>query len=207
RLQFKEEKNLLIQGLPSSMEKQFLKLSFAKDITPLLKSRKIDFALVFVISQNQLNKLFLEILPCLKENSNFWIGFPKNSSKIITDLNFEHSWGIVLQNDFEIFKMIDLDNVWGAKKMVPKHLIEAYRIKEESERFVAPALSYKIPIPFDLEKLFDRNEISKEFFCSLGENEQKTYVDWIFKARKKSTQEKRIITILEKLRQNKRNPY
>ena len=47
KLQLADEKNLLIQGLPSSIEKQFSKLSFAKNITPLLKSRKIDFALVF----------------------------------------------------------------------------------------------------------------------------------------------------------------
>ena len=42
KLQLSEERNLLIQGLPSSIEKQFAKLSFAKNVTPLLKSRKID---------------------------------------------------------------------------------------------------------------------------------------------------------------------
>ena len=45
KLQLKDEKNLLIQGLPSSIEKQFVKLTFSKSITPLLKKRKIDFAL------------------------------------------------------------------------------------------------------------------------------------------------------------------
>ena len=42
KLQLKEEKNVLIQGLPSSIEKQFVKLSFAKNVTPLLKSKKIN---------------------------------------------------------------------------------------------------------------------------------------------------------------------
>ena len=54
KLEFADEKNLLIQGLPSSIEKQFCKLSFAKNMTPLLKSRKIDFALVFAVNENQL---------------------------------------------------------------------------------------------------------------------------------------------------------
>jgi hypothetical protein len=45
KLQLADEKNLLIQGLPSSIEKQFSKLSFAKNVTPLLKSRKIDFCI------------------------------------------------------------------------------------------------------------------------------------------------------------------
>ena len=55
KLQLSDERNLLIQGLPSSIEKQFSKLSFAKNMTPLLKIRKIDFALVFAVNENQLN--------------------------------------------------------------------------------------------------------------------------------------------------------
>jgi len=38
KLQYTEQKNILIQGLPSSIEKQFAKLAFAKNVTPLLKS-------------------------------------------------------------------------------------------------------------------------------------------------------------------------
>ena len=34
-LELKDEKNLLIQGLPSSVEKQFAKLSYAKNVTPI----------------------------------------------------------------------------------------------------------------------------------------------------------------------------
>jgi hypothetical protein len=34
KLQLKDEKNLLIQGLPSAIEKQFVKLAFAKNLTP-----------------------------------------------------------------------------------------------------------------------------------------------------------------------------
>ena len=39
KLQLKNEKNILIQGLPSSIEKQFNKLSFAKNLTPLLRTK------------------------------------------------------------------------------------------------------------------------------------------------------------------------
>ena len=63
KLQLADEKNLLIQGLPSSIEKQFSKLSFAKNMTPLLKSRKIDFALVFAVNENQLNGILKDVMP------------------------------------------------------------------------------------------------------------------------------------------------
>ena len=62
KLQLKDEKNLLIQGIPSSIEKQFAKLTYAKNVTPLLKSKKVDFALIFALSQQQLNQILREVL-------------------------------------------------------------------------------------------------------------------------------------------------
>ena len=61
KLQLLDEKNLLIQGLPSSIEKQFIKLTFSKNVTPLLKARKIDFALVFAVSQRQLADILKDV--------------------------------------------------------------------------------------------------------------------------------------------------
>ena len=92
KLQLADEKNLLIQGLPSSIEKQFSKLSFAKNMTPLLKTRKIDFALVFAVNENQLNGILRDVMPSLKEGSKFWVAYPKITSKIVTDLNRDCSW-------------------------------------------------------------------------------------------------------------------
>ena len=92
KLQWKEEKNLLIQGLPSSMEKQFLKLSFSKNLTPLLKSRKIDFALVFAVNQNQLKGILAEVIPHFQADAKLWIAYPKLTSKIASDLSRDASW-------------------------------------------------------------------------------------------------------------------
>ena len=114
KLQLKNEKNLLIQGLPSSIEKQFSKLSFAKNLTPLLKSRKIDFALVFAVSENQLNGILTDIMPALKEDSKLWIAFPKLTSKIVTDLNRESSWNKLFKAGYENIEQVSLDHVWNA---------------------------------------------------------------------------------------------
>lgn len=113
KLQLKNEKNILIQGLPSSIEKQFSKLSFAKNLTPLLRSRKIDFALVFAVSEVQLNSILDDIMPALKEDSKLWIAYPKVTSKISTDLNREGSWSR-LAGDYESTEQVSLDHVWHA---------------------------------------------------------------------------------------------
>jgi len=82
KLQLQDEKNLLIQGLPSSIEKQFTKLSFAKNVTPLLKTRKIDFALIFAVNENQLSGILREVLPALHQDAKLWIAFPKAASSV-----------------------------------------------------------------------------------------------------------------------------
>jgi hypothetical protein len=114
KLQLKNEKTVLIQGLPSSIEKQFAKLSFAKNLTPLLRSRKIDFALIFAVSESQLNGILHDIMPALKDETKLWVAHPKTSSKIVTDLNRESSWHKLTTAGYEGGEQVALDHVWVA---------------------------------------------------------------------------------------------
>lgn len=114
KLHLNEEKNLLIQGLPSSIEKQFAKLSFSKNVTPLLKSKKIDWALVFAVNENQLNNILRDVLPALHEESKLWVAYPKATSKITSDLNRDCSWSTLTGNGYEGVAQVALDHVWSA---------------------------------------------------------------------------------------------
>jgi len=116
KLEFADEKNLLIQGLPSSIEKQFCKLSFAKNMTPLLKNRKIDFALVFAVNECQLNGILKDVMPALKEESKFWVAYPKITSKIVTDLSRDSSWQQLRSAGYENVNEVTLDHVWSAAR-------------------------------------------------------------------------------------------
>jgi hypothetical protein len=128
KLEMADERNLLIQGLPSSIEKQFSKMSFAKNMTPLLKSRKIDFALVFAVNENQLNGILKDVMPSLKEGSKFWVAYPKITSKIVTDLNRDCSWNRLTCEGYESIQRVELDHVWSAMRFV----------KGENHQEVAP---------------------------------------------------------------------
>jgi hypothetical protein len=120
KLQLNGEKNLLIQGLPSSIEKQFVKLSFSKNVTPLLRTKKIDFALIFAINQNQLNSILTEVIPALSKGGKFWIAYPKASSKIVSDLNREGNWSFLCQCGFETIEEVIMDHVWTAVRCIEK---------------------------------------------------------------------------------------
>ena len=134
KLQVKDEKNLLIQGLPSSIEKQFIKLTFSKSVTPLLKSRKIDFALVFAVNQRQLADILKDVIPALQDDATFWIAYPKLTSKIASDLSRDKNWDFVSDYGFEAVRMIALDNVWSAGRfkkadqIVKKKIVSPARI-------------------------------------------------------------------------------
>ena len=143
KLELKDEKNLLIQGLPSTIEKQFVKLSFSKNLTPLLKIRKIDFALVFAVNQKQLCDILNEVLPALHEDGKLWIAYPKLSSKIASDLNRDCTWNYLCEHQFEQSTEVVLDYVWSAIKFVrvpaPVSALETPARKKKSA--VAAALA------------------------------------------------------------------
>lgn len=116
KLQLEDEKNILVQGLPSTIEKQFSKISFSKNVTQLLRSRKIDFALIFVLNANQLNTILEDIFSALHDNTKLWIASPKQTSKIMTDLSRESAWECVCEKGLEAGESVVLDYVWTAKR-------------------------------------------------------------------------------------------
>ena len=129
KLELKDEKNLLVQGLPSSIEKQFVKLSYAKNVTPLLRSKKIDFALVFAVNQTQLNNIMREVFTALHSESKLWIAYPKQTSKIVSDLNRDCSWEIFSQNSYEGVSLVALDHVWSAMRFKKMNIVPAVKVK------------------------------------------------------------------------------
>lgn len=116
KLQLTDEKNVLIQGLPSTIEKQFSKVSFSKNVTQLLKMRKIDFALVFALNSHQLQCIFAEVGPALHDDSKLWIAFPRQSSKIASDLNRKGCWNFMIDLGYETADKVIMDYVWSAQQ-------------------------------------------------------------------------------------------
>ena len=210
KLQLKEEKNLLIQGLPSSVEKQFAKLAYNKNLTPLLKTRKIDFALIFAINQLQLNNILKEVFSALHPESKLWIAYPKTTSKIVSDLNRDASWEILSKNDYEAVRQVTLDHVWTAmrfKKLdqIPNRNRTFVEFKSANIK-VDDFEKRLIALPIELDKLFGAHEEAREFFISLSILNQKEYLSWIQGAKKEETKQKRLESTLEKLLAGKNSP-
>jgi len=204
KLQLKDEKNLLIQGLPSTIEKQFVKVSFAKNITPLLRTRKIDFALVFAVSHKQLQDILRDVVPALHEDAKLWVAYPKVSSKIVSDLSRDCNWECISRVGFEGVRLISLDNIWSAMRF------------KKCEQVRVPTIGHEIPgvkienislsTPAELEVLFKKNEPAKAFFETLSFTNKKEYINWITGAKREETKLARLEATIDKLTYLKRNP-
>ena len=209
KLELKDERNLLIQGLPSSIEKQFIKLSYSKNVTPLLKLKKMDFALVFAINVNQLNGILREVIPALHNEGKLWVAYPKTTSKISSDLNRDCSWSVLTQNQYETIALVALDHVWSA-----------LQFKKTDQISVAAALADEAPVelveeefdkqlsvlPSGLEKIFTRHKKAKDFFQNLSVSNQNEFVSWIEGAKKEDTRKRRLEATVEKLLAGKKSP-
>lgn len=208
KLQLSEEKNLLIQGLPSSIEKQFIKLAFAKNVTPLLKSRKIDFALVFAVSHYQLRTILNEVIPALNENAKFWIAYPKSTSKIVTDLKRECSWDCIRSVGFDSVNEITLDHVWTAVHF-QKARVKSFSRVSSTVYPTRETISLQSPVgvkPGEFEKELRRSKVAHRFFEALSHSHQKEYVSWISNAKREDTRSRRMEVAIDKLIAGKRTP-
>jgi len=208
KLELKDERNLLIQGLPSSIEKQFIKLSYSKNVTPLLKLKKIDFALVFAINVNQLNGILREVIPALNDEGKLWIAYPKTTSKISSDLNRDCSWSVLTQNQYETIGQVALDHVWSALRFKKQEQVSASSLSDEisfeleEEEFDKQLI---VP-PAGLEKIFTRHKKARDFFQNLSVTHQNEYVSWIEGAKREDTRTRRLEATVEKLLAGKKSP-
>jgi Bacteriocin-protection, YdeI or OmpD-Associated len=210
KLQLNEEKNLLIQGLPSSIEKQFAKLAFAKSLTPLLKSKKIDFALVFAFNERQLAGIAGEVLPALGNEAKFWVAYPKTTSKIATTLNRDCSWECITGAGYESVRQVALDHVWTALRFKKADALAILGRKTVKERLLAGAgvdkLKRTIEIPPDFGKELRRSKAAAHFFDKLSFTDKKEYVIWVTGAKREETRSRRLEMAIDKLTAGKRNP-
>jgi Bacteriocin-protection, YdeI or OmpD-Associated len=210
KLQLKDEKNLLIQGLPSSVEKQFIKFSFAKNVTPLLRSRRIDFALVFAVSQKQLRDILRDVVPAMHPEAKLWVAYPKISSKIASDLCKECNWDFVCQYGYKNSDSVTLDHVWNAvqfKKQEGELLTTSEDEDGEMEVVTVRAVNVTnraVEIPGELKTALSKNKQAAAYYESLPFSHKREYVQWISEAKKGETKTRRAEKTLEMLSAGKR---
>jgi hypothetical protein len=101
--------------LLSITQKSFeVELNAMKEIAPIIQSIKkakdIDFALLFVTQQKEIDVLIKEIYPKLKGDAALWFCYPKGTSKNYKcDFNRDTGWQTVATYNLETVRMVAID--------------------------------------------------------------------------------------------------
>jgi hypothetical protein len=79
----------------------------------------------FAATQADLGQNAPTALSAVKPGGSLWIGFPKGSSKIQTDLTRDVGWDFIRDAGWEFCRLISVDAVWSAWKF--------HRVSQEND--------------------------------------------------------------------------
>ncbi len=117
KLGLKEDQRIAMLNAPVGFEKTLGVLPQNTEIVKRLSS-PLDLVLLFVDQEKQLQKQFSGIARKLAPNGMVWVAWPKKSSGVPTDLNFDRVQRIGLDTGLVDVKICAIDEVWSGLKFV-----------------------------------------------------------------------------------------
>lgn len=95
-------------------------------VTNNRRSKKsLDFVLLFVRNEKELKKHFKQLTMRLKPDGMLWVGWPKKSSGVVTDLTFTNVQAFGLAMGLVDVKICAINDIWSGLKFV-------YRLKDRT---------------------------------------------------------------------------
>jgi hypothetical protein len=131
KLGIKPDFDLAFVNAPKNFINQ-LDLPPGVNVKSISRNHDVDFILLFVKSRTALNAAFLQCANKLKTNGMLWVSWPKQSSRVPTDLNENVVRDIGLNAGLVDVKVCAVDEVWSGLKFV-------YRLKDRPNLKLARA--------------------------------------------------------------------
>ena len=88
---------------------------------------KVDLVLLFAPAVKDLERLFPIALRRTKEDAPLWIGFPKQTGALKSDLTRDRGWDVVRKAGFRPVTLIAVDETWSAMRVRRKELVKTNR--------------------------------------------------------------------------------
>lgn len=87
---------------------------------------RFDFVLLFVNNAQETEEWLPKVVPMLNEDALFWITYPKQSSKVKTDINRDILAAMVQdRTEYRAVSNVALDDKWSALRFRPKDKVKA----------------------------------------------------------------------------------
>ena|SRR5579884_2375982 len=85
--------------------------------------QELEFMLLFVRNLSEIQKLAPRALKSIEHDAMFWISYPKQSSKLKSDITRDVGWNIVEAAGLEGVAQVAIDETWSASRFRPRELV------------------------------------------------------------------------------------
>ncbi len=121
KLGIKPKNRVVILNAPEGFLKQLGALPAGVElVTTTSSSGAFDVVHLFVRNQAELESQAPTAIQLVKPGGLLWISYPKQSSKVTTDLNRDVLWKVFPNRDWRPVTQISIDPVWSALRFRPK---------------------------------------------------------------------------------------
>ena len=116
KLNYKNHEIIVVINSPASFDDELQQMApFTNIIREIDKATGVDFAILFVTSQEEVDESILRIYPGLKGDAVLWFCYPKGSSrKYKSVINRDKGWETMGKLGLEPVRQIAVDEDWSA---------------------------------------------------------------------------------------------
>jgi hypothetical protein len=139
KLNFKNQATIVSLNHPKSFKQELQQMEAnANIITAISKIKAIEFIVIFVTKQKEIDSTISKIAPLLQGDAILWICYPKGTSKNYTcDFNRDTGWAILGNYDLEPVRQVAIDEDWSALRFRKVDYIKTITRKESMALTVA----------------------------------------------------------------------
>jgi len=140
KLNYKAQQIIHVLNAPDTFHAELKDMStIAKVLTLVGTTSKIEFALVFVIRQADVDSYAPQVVPCLQGDAVMWFCYPKGTSKKYKcDINRDKGWNILGESGFEPVRQVAIDEDWSALRFRKtehiKEMKRGFAMSEEGKK-------------------------------------------------------------------------
>ena len=115
KLNLKDQREIVILNAPSSFAAELKALRHLHVQQRIAAVKELTFALVFVVTQAELNKVAAAIVSRASGDALLWFAYPKGTStRYKCDFNRDTGWNVLRQSGFDTVRQVAIDEDWSA---------------------------------------------------------------------------------------------
>lgn len=167
---------------------------------------------LFVQNSTELTEALTQLKPFLKDETVFWVIYPKKSSGMETDLEMMSGWEVTKPYGLRPVASAAINNIWTTLRFRPEHLVKHSDASKESISRQNDYSAYidvdkkQITLPPYLQEALAHEPVAMATYEKLAWSHRKEYVVWILSAKQEQTKANRISKMIEMLSVGKKNP-